>query len=233
MHKFILFLMIIFLTTQLVTGQHVVKEYKKTDYIDKVDSLRSKYGTNKFYPKKFELAILLALSHYPELTDLHITFELNKGFIPLISRPTITSMLGKKKKWHYKIFISDDNQFTYSEVLLKNIPFNAQVGIIGHELAHTVSYLHKSFTDMLSIAVNYVLKKYRSTFEKDTDKRCIQHGLGWQLYDYAIYTRTLPAMTPNQVEWIDQFYMNHHSIYNYMQESGLYELNSVELNDKK
>ena len=108
--------------------------------------------------------------------------------------------------------------------MLKNIPFNAQIGIIGHELGHTVSYLDLKFTDFLTLGINYIFKKYRASFEKDTDRRAIMHGLGWQLLDYVNYTRNLPEMEEAQVAWIDQFYLNNKHIYAFMKKTGLYKI---------
>lgn len=202
----------------------VREKYYIENYKGKEDSLRALYGKNKSYPKKYEIAILLALSHYPELENTKITFQLNHGYIPLISRPKISSVVNGKRKRHYKIFISEENQFAYNSIMLKNIPFNAQIGIIGHELGHTVSYLDLKLTDFLTLGINYIFKKYRASFEKDTDRRAIMHGLGWQLLDYVNYTRNLPEMEEAQVAWIDQFYLNNKHIYAFMKKTGLYKI---------
>lgn len=169
------------------------------------------------------MATLVALSHYPELTDVHIKFVLKETFIPLVSRPKIISVFKRKKNWEYRVIISDHSNEDMETILLKNLSFNAQVGIIGHELAHTVYYLDKNMGDMVGIAFNYLYKDYRAAFEKDTDRRAIDHGLGWQLYDYSIYSRSLPNMCDENIEWINQFYMNGESIIEYMRLHPLYE----------
>lgn len=202
----------------------IVRAYSQSKLVDKVDSLRSNFGVNKTYPEEFELQILIALSHYPQLKYTRITFEKTKSFIPLVSRPKTLTTFRNKKKWHYKIIISDGGEFCYNDVLLKNVPFNAQIGIIGHELAHTMYYQDKSWTDMLGIGLNYINPGYRAHFEKDTDRRAINHGFGWQLYEYANYTRGLSKMTKSHVEWIDQFYLNGENVLMYMKESGVYDL---------
>ena len=76
---------------------------------------------------------------------------------------------------------------------------------------------------MIGIGFNYINKKYRADFEKDTDRRAVDHGLGWQLYDYAIFSRSLPDMTRENIDWIDQYYMNGASIMNYMRSHPLYK----------
>src|SRR5690606_30567279 len=117
------------------TAQLVSKIYYKSNFEDKIDSLTKAYGQNKFLPKGFEIATLVALSHYPELKEVNIRFILKETFIPLISRPKISSILKQKKNWEYVVIISDHSNEDMETILLKNLSFNAQVGIIGHELA--------------------------------------------------------------------------------------------------
>ena len=65
---------------------------------------------------------------------------------------------------------------------------NAKVGLLGHELAHIECYEEKSNFDLLVTGLKYLLsEKFKHEFEIDTDKRTIDHGLGWQLYDFELY----------------------------------------------
>lgn len=199
------------------------KIYLIEDFEPLYENLNKEYGQHKVLPKGFELATLVALSHYPELKNIHIRFILKETFIPLVSRPSISSMFKKKDKWEYLVIISNHSNEEMETILLKNLSFNAQIGIIGHELGHTVFYLNKKLGDMIGIGFNYINKKYRADFEKDTDRRAVDHGLGWQLYDYAIFSRSLPDMTRENIDWIDQYYMNGASIMNYMRSHPLYK----------
>ncbi len=176
-------------SVNLISG---VKSYSASNTYN-LDSLRTLYGRNKKFVAQYEVQSLLALSHYPQLQETHIAFYEDEAFIPLASRPEPLSMLAGKDKWKYNIIISTATTSELSPVLLKNVPFNAQVGIIGHELAHTVSYLDKDVKDMLLIAFNYPFPAFRSNFEKNTDRRAIAHGLGWQLLDYAHFARKAMA----------------------------------------
>jgi hypothetical protein len=166
-----------------------VATYTQADWEQHIDSLRALYGKNKQLIKAYELQILLALSHYPELKEIPIHFYQEEAFIPLASRPEPLQMLQSKQKWQYNIIISTKSIEAMEPVLVKNLPFEAQVGIIGHELAHTSYYLDKSVWQMLLIGLNYIFPDFRARFEKNTDRRSIAHGLGWQLLAYARYAR--------------------------------------------
>ncbi len=50
------------------------------------------------------------------------------------------SLLRKRDQRTYRVIISDQSLPQMESVLLKNLPFNAQIAIIGHELAHTAEY---------------------------------------------------------------------------------------------
>jgi hypothetical protein len=168
----------------------IVQEYK-SDALYNIDSLRLLYGRNKKLIDKYELQTLLALSHYPQLKEVSITFYEDVALLPLASRPEPFSTLGSKDKWHYNIIISTQSTEELEPILLGHLPFDAQVGIIGHELAHTAYYLDKNMLQMLLIALNYPFPPFRAAFEKNTDRRTIAHGLGWQLLAYARYARTV------------------------------------------
>lgn len=163
--------------------------YNQLAYVHAVDSLQALYGKNKRLILKYKLQTLLALSHYPELKNTHIHFYEEEALIPLASRPEPGTMFGSKTDWQYNVIISTKSLDLLEPVLVKNLPFNAQVGIIGHELAHTTYYLDKNIWQMLVIGLNYPFPGFRADFEKNTDRRTVAHGLGFQLLEYARYAR--------------------------------------------
>ncbi|QHT69769.1 hypothetical protein GXP67_25545 [Rhodocytophaga rosea] len=169
--------------------QMPVAKYIQADWEPCIDSLRELYGKNKQLIKAYELQILLALSHYPELKEIPIHYYQEEAFLPLASRPEPFRMLYSKQNWQYNVIISTKSIEAMEPILVKNLPFEAQVGIIGHELAHTSYYLDKSVWQMILIGLNYIFPDFRADFEKNTDRRTIAHGLGWQLLSYAHYAR--------------------------------------------
>lgn len=166
-----------------------VREYVEADARSRYAALLAEYGHNKELPAGFELQTLLALSHYPELKDVHIRFIVDDVNIPLSSRPYWASMWRSASKRTYLVVIDSHLDGDRDALLLKNQPFNAQVGIIGHELAHTVYYLDRSFLGILGDALCQ-LSDCRVNFERETDRRLIRYGLGWQRYDHALFVRT-------------------------------------------
>lgn len=166
----------------------VVREYVEIEEQTRFDSLLEDFGQNKDLPTGYELQALLALSHYPQLKNVRIKFVLDDVAIPLSSRPHWSSMLRSSRKRTYQVIMDTNMEGPRSALLLKNQPFNAQIGIIGHELAHTVYYLNRSFFGIIGDALCQ-LSSCRIDFERNTDKRLIDYGLGWQRYDHASFVR--------------------------------------------
>jgi hypothetical protein len=174
----------------------VVREYIEDDQQARYADLLAEFGRNKDLPEGYELQTLLALSHYPELQDTRIRFVVDDVNIPLSSRPHWASMHRSAGKRTYLVVIDSQREGSRRELLLEYQPFNAQTGIIGHELAHTVYYLDRSFFGILGDALCQ-LSRCRIGFERETDKRTVDYGLGWQRYDHSVFLRSSFGMDPD------------------------------------
>ena len=178
----------------------------RKEYVPDVDSslyfsLLSAYGKNKTLAEGFEIQCLLALSHYPELKETPMAFLVQPAFLPLASRPDPISVLFPWIKRKYLVVISNASADFFEPILLHNTPFNEQIGIIGHELAHTVYYQDKSALQLAYIAYCYEYDSYFQTdFEREADKRAIAHGLGYQMYDFAFFVRKAFGQSQEEIE---------------------------------
>jgi hypothetical protein len=174
---------------------------------------------NIVIPGEYEDACVLALSHYPELLNEKIEFVYSKGTYSMAARPVISSMFGNRKHRKYRIYI---NTVSKSKgLLLTDVGFNAQVGIIGHELAHILDYSQKSSFGILLDGIGYLFKSYRSKYEKKTDKTAIDRGLGWQLYDFSNCTQNHLNVPESYKTYKKKIYMCPQSILNYIEQSNL------------
>lgn len=202
----------------------VVKQYDEAHYRRYLDSLRTAFGFRKTYPPEYELQVLLALSRYPELKRVPIHFQKVKRAMPMIaSRPDPLNLFRLRRNWIYAVYISEESPEQLSHNLFTRFSFNAQIGILGHELAHTLFYQDKTTSDMIVMGVQYLISDpYKGKFEQDTDRRTIAHGLGWQVLEYATHYRKNPRLTAREVTAIDQFYLNPVMVINYMKRCGFY-----------
>jgi hypothetical protein len=195
----------------------IAKHYTLEDCKDLKNDLLKEFGSNKIIPGPFQLQALIALSHFPELKEINIRFIFSKATLAYASRPAIKSIFQPPLKREYLIILSTYSSKVPKELLFANLPFNAQVGILGHELSHTSYYLNKTATQLISTGFNYLNSKYRVKFENETDKRTIQKGLGWQLLEFAKYNREHPKASSQLVHWLNKFYLPPSRILSYIQ----------------
>ncbi|MEL6562097.1 MAG: hypothetical protein AAFQ94_28180 [Bacteroidota bacterium] len=177
-----------------------------------LDSLKALVGETKGLPAGFEEAALIAFSAYPELKDVRIDMVLTESGAPMESNFDIITLFGSGENRVYKILLNNAPKTNFDPILLRSLPFDAQVGILAHELGH-VAYYHKLNT--LQIAkwgISYLLDdEFRAIHERSTDMMTIYHGLGSQIYQYAWYVRNDPSCRSMYekfgAEFIDKYYL--------------------------
>lgn len=210
-------------------AQSPVKKFDSLAYNSK---LYSQYRTNKKIPEEIAPQVLTALSYYPELKDAKIIFRLKKRKTPLTSRPRIFSVFRGKKKRAYVITISSETKKYLAPILFSRLPYNAQVGVIGHEIGHIVEYKEKSSLQLIRLSFKLFNSDFVDSFEFNTDQRTIEHGLGYQLLDWSIFVRKALGI----IEWkgasedlatgnlpeVNQRYMNPKTIRTQIQDLELY-----------
>jgi hypothetical protein len=155
------------------------------------DSLKRIYGKNKTFISEYELPSLIALSHYPELKETHIVFKLSDEESTGKTTIAFTSLFQDQRK--YIIYINRNKIKT--GFLLNEAPLNAQVAVIGHELAHILDFSHKDLFGLIGWAIRYSGKKQRKAIDRNTDLVTIQHGLGKQLYEWSVFALNNPNLS--------------------------------------
>lgn len=148
------------------------------------DSLIVLYGRHKILPAGYERQALTALSFYPELRDAHIRFVVKKARYPYASRPRLGTLLLPFVRKKYNIVISRKSTELREPTLLKNLPFEAQIGALGHELAHAAHYAQTPKWKILLESLRYTSDQYKEKYEKATDRSAIEHGLGAEIYNW-------------------------------------------------
>lgn len=210
MRKLLTFILIITLTGSfsLANAKKVQKLFREKDETLHLDSLRTEYGINKVIPEEYELEILIALSYYPDLKDITIAFIPKRLKTTMATRPRMDAIYQTRDKRTYRIFINNfiesNNGINYDDV-----PFNARIGLIGHELGHVVDYMKKSMIRVIGNGVAYVLNShYRKTFEANVDQITIEHGLGWQLYAFSYFVFNHVDIAEDYLEFKKNNYPN-------------------------
>ncbi len=183
-----------------------------------IDSLKNIYGKQKQLLKEYEAVSLIALSYYPELINEHIKFKFLS--INSTARTTVTfGSIFKKIDKQYIIYINNDIERT--GMLLSQAPFDAQVALIGHELAHVLDFKGRGFFDMAWWGLGYLFIKQRTKIEKLADKTTIKHGLGWQLYQWADFVLHHSTANKHYLKMKESKYLLPAEILRFMKENKL------------
>lgn len=181
-----------------------------------LNGLRREFAVNKRYPKQYEHAILYALAGYPELRHTRIVFGLTySGSTPYSTRPTLASLFLPAAKRTYCVQILERAKGPEEAALLKNLPEDAQVAVIAHELAHVVQYNARSSWELIKRLTSAPLPSARKDIERSADIATIQHGFGEALHSQAVYIRRIPGYT-EQRKAVNKYYLKPHEIMEYL-----------------
>ena len=140
------------------------KEFKENVYTPKVEELRDSYGNNKKFLEDLELASLIALSFYPELENTYIQFKRSNTKTTMETRPVIGSLFKRKINRKYTIHV-DNKLLDNNGILVDSIPFNALVGLIGHEYAHVVQYEGMNIYEFGRLGSRYSKESFKIKFK--------------------------------------------------------------------
>lgn len=181
-----------------------------------LDSLREEFGTNKNYPRKYEVSILTALSYYPELKDVSITFRRKNIRTTMSALPHGLFLITKDEKRKYVINIGTNGGI--SSLLLPELSFNARVGVIGHELAHVIDYETMSKGELIKFSADYLFSRdKRSKIEQNTDKIAIGKGLGEQVYFFSDYVFNHAKVPRKYLKYKERIYFSPEEIANILE----------------
>lgn len=149
-----------------------------------LDSIENRFGTSIDILPEYREVILTALSYYPDLQGVSISFKYSDEATTMASRPKFLSLFCKKRE--YCIYVNKREDF--KGILLADIPLEAQVGIIGHEIAHIAEYERRNLFGIIQLGTMYLTDYGKQVYEKETDRQTIERGLGWQLLEWAKYS---------------------------------------------
>jgi hypothetical protein len=176
-----------------------------------LDSLKKIIGENKGLPPGFEVQAAIAYSAFPQLKAAHIDMILTDHGAPMESTVAIGSLFGGRRNRRYRILLNDARHSFFDPILLRSLPFDAQVGILAHELGHIVYYENLNVFEFGNWGLRYLQEdEFRAAHERTTDLMPLYHGLGSQIYQYAYFVRNDPScksLYAQEKGFIDKYYL--------------------------
>lgn len=192
-------------------NSYMVRKIDSVILLNKLDSLLLNVKSKNDVPENLELSFFAALLHYESLFSTPIRFKYCKIKTTLNVRPTLGSILFcKKENRKYVIRINTCN--AQGSIGIENVPFNARVGLLGHELAHIVDYGSLTILQLLKRGFSYLNAEDKAEYEKQIDLHTVEAGLGWQLYDWANYIQQQPDITEDYKAYKKRTYLESKTI---------------------
>jgi hypothetical protein len=156
------------------------------------ERLEADYGRNKQIPESYREVILKTLSFFPELRDTHILFRLvhdqEDAHGP---EPSVMRLLIPTVKRNYTVNILDSATPPHEQALLRNLPHEAQMAAIAHELSIIVQF--EKAGSLKAIRLLSRDKDKERELRRNADISVIERGLGFELYLHATYLRRIPG----------------------------------------
>jgi len=176
-----------------------------------LDSLKAIIGDNKGLPEGFEVVAAIAYSAYPQLKEVEVDMLLTQNGPPMMADINIWRLFGPKRNREYLILLNDAKNTFFDPILLRSLPFDAQVGILAHELGHVAYYHQLSLFQIGKWGLRYIRSdEFHVSHERTTDLMPVYHGLGSQIYQYAFYVRndsTCKQFYKVEKDFMDKYYM--------------------------
>lgn len=184
----------------------LTKNYLQRSFFEnQLPYLKEQFGNKKQIAELIEMECLVALSFYPELIDVPITFEFGKTSATMTAQPKLSSFFKPQEEREYKITINTSKS---AKAILDQLSFNAIVGWIGHELAHITQYMAKSNGGLIVTGISYLIPGFRKKFERETDLIAIQHYMGFALYEGVQYTFCCSGASSSYKAYVHKYYLS-------------------------
>lgn len=182
------FILTIFFVSGFVFSQtkSSIKYIDCKEYAQQLDSLKKVFVNIDEVPQQFELAFYTALSYYPELQNSKIKTKYTGIKTTLNIRPTLFSLLFNKRH-NRQYILRINNNGRNGNIEMKDVPYQAAVGVFGHEFAHVLDYRSAGLLGIIQRSYWYIFNDSRTLFEHNIDLLTIDQGLGWQLYEWSHY----------------------------------------------
>lgn len=221
MNKVGVLIIVLFLVSYQLNAVLPVKDIDRDLQVSNCHKLKNELGTNKTVPDDLKTAFYTALNYYPEFKNVTIIVKRKDIKTTMQCRPRLDYFLHSKKKRTYIIFV-DDEKADNNGVLFDELPFNAQVGVFGHELAHVLDYNTKSSLSIVALGIKYLNSDSRENIEHQVDSLAIAKGLGYQINDFSKYVFEESNVSSEYLNYKKRFYFQPRQIAKIIAQTPLY-----------
>ncbi len=152
-----------------------------------------------------------ALSFYPQLADVPITFKFKKKIrkSTMLAQPDFWSLFGSKGKRKYKILISEKIHISDKEFTTEEIPKDILIGWLGHELGHIMDYRNRSSLNLFWFAIKYTFSgRYLMIAERAADSYAVDQGMENYILKTKDFILNNADISENYKKKIGKYYLS-------------------------
>lgn len=210
-------------------GSDVVRSYSEERFDEAyLDSLAGLYGVEGAVPESYRTPFLIAISAYPELQGVPIHFEEGDLKTSMAAQPVPSSLFGPRGERRYRILVDTLDPGSEGK-LFSELPFDARIGIMAHELAHVLDYVDRDIGGLLQYGLRYVFEGSRKALEARTDRIAVDRGFGWQLLAFKAHLREKAELAPSYLAYKEKIYLSAEDLRGLLQEHSSYPSSMGEL----
>lgn len=165
---------------------------------------------------QFKDPVNTASTAFSELKDVKVEIRRKEIKSMMAARPKLSSFFKSRDKREYVIIISNRKSMN-ANALYTNMTRCAQVGVLGHELCHILSYEEMTNLELIWFAIKYVFNK--KEVEAETDLMAIKRGFGTQIIEFNSYLHQSPITNKKYLRQKKKYYLSVNDIEQKMQEN--------------
>ena len=148
-------------------------------------SVKGQTPENWDFPEKYDSLVVFLADSLDDILDVNIKVKEKRIGTTMAMRPSFFSFFKKPEKRTYVLCIN--NRADFSGVLFRDVPHEARVGLLAHELMHVRDYQSRGFGGLVERGWQYLSKRGKHKFEHEIDQMVIDAGFGFFLYYWSAY----------------------------------------------
>jgi hypothetical protein len=185
-------------------------------------SVKGQTPENWDFPEKYDSLVVFLADSLDDILDVNIKVKEKRIGTTMAMRPSFFSFFKKPEKRTYVLCIN--NRADFSGVLFRDVPHEARVGLLAHELMHVRDYQSRGFGGLVERGWQYLSKRGKHTFEHEIDQMVIDAGFGFFLYYWSSYVLDESDVDEKYREFKRRVYMKPKTILSELNKLGELEV---------
>lgn len=174
------------------------------------------------FPEEYDSLVVFLADSLEDLQDVKIKVREKRIGTTMAIRPSFFSFFKKPEKRTYVLVIN--NREDFSGILLDDVPKEARVGLLAHEMMHVRDYQNRNFLGLAQRGWQYLSKQGKRRFEHEIDQMVIDAGFGFFLYSWSAYVIDDSEVDDDYRQFKRTTYMQPEAILSILNELGEMEM---------